>query len=247
MPFVTAPLWHARGRPHHRSSTPRCTATGGGQPEAQTPPPEDGKPKPVLQPPPVRPTDAGAGDAPEAPAHLRSGMYSAMQQYFGDDGREVDSFCKRPTTDDGRPMYRVLVLGSGVRELALVRALEACPTVNGLYYAPNEEGVCALGWPPLATSTGHAAADADGALRFARWALVDAIFVGPDHAGAMPPDVEKELAAAAVTVFPHDVSAAVADGALDPADCLAPLGDNLDTPNTNDGAVYQPEFSLPEV
>lgn len=147
-----------------------------------------------------------------------------MRDYFGDDGREVAEFCARPRAADGSPMYRTLIVGSGARELALARRLAECAAVCGLYYVPDDAGACALDFSGIATST----AVADVA-RFARWARVDAVFVGPDRAGAVPPDVEKALAEAAVTVFPHDVAAAVADGTLDPAACLAPLvGDEDD-------------------
>ncbi len=198
-------------------------------PESESPPEPITKDSPVLQPPPVRELDSPADEAQvmQSKARLQSSVLTAMRDYFRDDGREADDFCKRPTTDDGTPMFRVLIIGSGERELSLAKALYECDGVMGVYYTPEVPKVCDVRFADYATSTGTAADDSEGFLRFARWALVDAVFVGPERAGAVPPDVEAELANAAITVFPHDVSAAVADGTLDPAVCLAPLGEDL--------------------
>ena len=210
---------------------PRMSSSTGEDKSAQVPPENETKnpERNVLQPPPIRRTGAPEADVQsvQSKVQLQSSLLTAMRDYFGDDGREADDFCKRPTTDDGTPMFRILIVGSGERELALAKSLAECDCVMGLYYTPPVPNTCDVRFADYATSTGTATDDPDGFLSFAQWALVDAIFVGPDFPGAVPKDVEAKLANEAITVFPHDVSAAVADGTLDPAVCLAPLGDEL--------------------
>jgi len=194
--------------------------------------------KPQLRPPPVRPTQTDAETAPSSPIStsssgpggvLESSLLSSMRDYFGDDGREAETFCSRPRSPSGLPMFRVLIIGSTDAELALAKALSACNTVMGVYYAPDNANVCDVRFAPYGTSTVVSSDDSEGLLNFARWALVDAVFVGPSRKkdGTIPEATEKELAKSGVTLFPHDVSDAVANGTLDPQDCLAPISDDL--------------------
>lgn len=210
------------------------------------------KRKPTLKPPPVRPPTAPTGGTrelteeernapfsplggPSGPAPtsapgggvLESSLLSSMRDYFGDDGREAEAFCSRPRSKSGLPMFRVLIVGSTDAELALAKALSACNTVMGVYYAPDNANVCDVRFAPYGTSTVVSSDDPEGILDFARWALVDAVFVGSGRQDAVPANVEAELANSGVTLFPHDVSDAVADGTLDPQDCLAPISDDL--------------------
>jgi len=72
---------------------------------------------------------------------------------------------------------KVLVVGSGAREHALVRALAADPTVDAVVAAPGNPGIAALArCEPLAGGV----SDADSVLEVARRHAVDLVVVGPE-------------------------------------------------------------------
>jgi phosphoribosylamine--glycine ligase len=71
---------------------------------------------------------------------------------------------------------RILVVGSGGREHALVEALAQSPNATALYAAPGNPGTA-----QVATNVGLAADDADGLVDFAREEAIDLTIVGPEQ------------------------------------------------------------------
>lgn len=151
---------------------------------------------------------------------------NAMRDYFGDDGREVQEYMRRPRNKDGSPMFRVVLVGAGEREVATMKKLNESTSVGGLYYCPDENAVCNIEMSKYGqTATVSANFDQNDVVRFAKWCVADAVFIGPDRDGCLNRESEKALADAGITLFPHDVSAAIADGTMDVRECLAPLAD----------------------
>lgn len=70
---------------------------------------------------------------------------------------------------------KILVIGSGGREHALVWKLKQSPRVTDIYCAPGNAGMC-----QLATCLPIAASDQASLLQFARDAAIDLTVVGPD-------------------------------------------------------------------
>lgn len=160
---------------------------------------------------------------------LNSWKMNAMRDYFGDDGREVEKYTKRARNASGAPMFRVLVIGSGDRELIVAKRLAKSDVVVAVYYCPDEPAVCEVEFAPYATSTGFSATEEPSEVtRFAAWALVDAVFVGPDRPDAVGKETETALAEAGVTLFSWDVSAMVAEGEMGAEECLAALAESAE-------------------
>eukprot|EP00177_Eucheuma_denticulatum_P007480 GFKZ01013619.1.p1 GENE.GFKZ01013619.1~~GFKZ01013619.1.p1 ORF type:complete len:165 (-),score=33.21 GFKZ01013619.1:267-761(-) len=151
---------------------------------------------------------------------------NAMRDYFGDDGREVQDYMKRPRNKKGELMFRVVVVGSGAEEVKTMKRFKESGVIMGLYYCADEDGVCDLEMSQYGQSaTVSATANQEEMVRFAKWVLADAVFVGPEREGCVSKESETALAKAGITVFPHDVSAAIADGSLAVSDCLNALVD----------------------
>lgn len=219
---------------HRKHQTPCC---------AETPPPSDKhppslkKPKPLSKPaqPDPQTSDVASayslGETLKDSPLLNSTLMNAMRDYFGDDGREVQDYMKRPRNDAGEPMFRVILVGSGPSELNLIQKLHDSGVVSGLYYCPDEGRVCDIQMNKFGVSaTVSAYASQEDVVRFAKWIVADAVFVGPDRADCVSKVSEAALAEAGITLFPFDVSAAIVRGAMDVAECLAPLADEEDTP-----------------
>lgn len=158
------------------------------------------------------------------------GLMQAMGDYFGDDGREVDDYSKRPRNEEGKVMLRVLLVGSSEAEVATAKALVDSTRVRGLYYCSDEGGACSLDME----NYGHSSTvGADGPetefVKFCKWAFLDAVFVGPNREGAVGAETEAELAAEGVTLFSHDISAALGEGLMSVDDCFAAISEELDT------------------
>lgn len=165
----------------------------------------------------------GLGTAGESAAG-RGALVTAMGDYFGDDGREVGEYLRRPRTADGRGMFRVVVVGSGAREGLLLRALRGSGAVRGLYYCPDEGRVCDLEMEQVGVSaTVSAYARQEDMVRFAKWIVADAVFVGPDRGDCVGRESEAALAAAGITVFGAEVGRAIVEGDLGVDECLQPL------------------------
>jgi len=121
----------------------------------------------------------------------------------------------------------MLVVGSGGRECALAKILHDSSRVHGLYYCPDEAGVCAIEASKVANSTGVSAYAPGDIVRFCRWALVDAVFVGPDRGACVGAAVEEELAASGITVFGADVGGMLLEGVVGVDDCVRPMAEAM--------------------
>lgn len=158
---------------------------------------------------------------------LNSTLLNAMRDYFGDDGREVQDYMKRRRNDRGEPMFRVVVVGSGDAELDAMRMLKESRVITGLYYCPDEDAVCNIAMSKYGQSaTVSANYSQSDVVRFSKWIVADAVFVGPDREGCISKESETQLAEAGITVYPHDVTAAIANGSMKALDCLMPLLDD---------------------
>jgi Phosphoribosylglycinamide synthetase, N domain len=226
LPAFAAPTMVAQQlqRPCHDAAVARRRPVSCASPK---PPKRKGNhPKPSSAPaPPMR---LGATTA-SGSSRSNAGLMQAMGDYFGDDGRELDDYAKRPRNADGKVMLRVLLVGSGPAEVATAKELHASKRVRGLYYCPDEAGAREEAMEPLAnTSTVGAIGMEREIVEFCRWACVDCVFVGPDKVGCLGQATEAELAADGITVFQHDVSAAVAAGTMNVDGCFATISEELD-------------------
>lgn len=163
------------------------------------------------------------GDTVKESPSLNSTLMNAMRDYFGDDGREVQDYMKRPRNDDGQPMFRVVVIGSGPREVELMKRLKESDVIMGLYYCADAAGVCDLEMSQYGRSSTISGLKSEDVVRFCKWVVADAVFVGPDREGVIERESEGELAAAGITVFQHDVSEQVSNGDMDVFQCLSGL------------------------
>lgn len=171
------------------------------------------------------------GEALKGSPAMNSTLMNAMRDYFGDDGREVQDYMKRPRNAADAPMFRVVVIGSGVNEIEMARRLHESGVISGLYYCADEGEEGNEEMEKYACSTGVSARDnEEQVVRFATWAVADAVFVGPDREGWIGKESETALASAGITLFPHDVSAAIGNGTLDVSQCLATLAEDLEEP-----------------
>lgn len=219
------------GRP--RLATTACT---------RPPPKRSHRPRPRPRPRPKREnTDVSAyslADTVKDSPLLNSTLMNAMRDYFGDDGREVQDYMKRPLNENGEPMFRCVIVGSGERELQLARVLSGSDVMRGLYYCPDHAAVCDIEMNKFAQSaTVSAETRPEDVVRFAKWCLADAVFIGPDRQRSISREVESELAHAGITVFQHDVSAAIAEGNMDAKECLLPLAQSESDTRTEEQLV----------
>lgn len=198
------------------------------------PPPLRAPKKGKNAPPPVSPSPTGdvasaysLGETLKDSPLLNSTLLNAMRDYFGDDGREVQDYMKRPRNARGEPMFRVVLVGSGPAELEAIQKLKESGVISGLYYCPDEDAVCDIQMSKFGQSaTVSAYYSQEDVVRFSKWVVADAVFVGPDRDGCISNESESALAEAGITLFPHDVCAAVADGSMSVLDCLKPLDDD---------------------
>lgn len=168
------------------------------------------------------------GDTLKDSPALNSTLMNAMRDYFGDDGREVQDYFKRPVNEKGEPMFRVIVVGAGARELETVKRLDDSGVVTGLYYCPDTTQESELEFADYAASTTVSSDNPAEIVRFAKWCVADAVFVGPDRGHCIDKENEAALAEAGITLFPYDVSAAIADGTLSVKECLSSIIDQED-------------------
>lgn len=100
---------------------------------------------------------------------------------------------------------RVLVIGGGGREHALVRGLAADPAVSELHAAPGNPGISSL-----AQVHGVSASDPLDVVRLARRVLADLVVIGPE--APLVAGVADALRAEDVLVFGPDAGAARIEG-----------------------------------
>lgn len=165
------------------------------------------------------------------PARVNSALMQAMSDYFGDDGRELEEYTKHPRNAAGEIVLRVLLIGSGEAEVALAHIIHKSDRARGLYYAPDDTNVTEeqLGLTDIAQSCTVGAYDREkDIIRFCEWAFVDVVFVGPDRNGCIGKETEAALAELGVTVFPHDVSAAIAAGTMSVTECFRSLSEEIE-------------------
>lgn len=202
--------------------------------ERPPPPPLRAPKKGENAPPPATPPSSGdvgsaysLGETLKESPVLNSTLLNAMRDYFGDDGREVQDYMKRKRNAKGEPMFRVVLVGSGPAELEAIQKLKESGVISGLYYCPDEDAVCDIQMSQFGRSaTVSAYYSQEDVVRFTQWIVADAVFVGPDREGCINKESEAALAAAGITFFPHDVSAAIASGSMSALDCLMPLVDD---------------------
>lgn len=168
--------------------------------------------------------DAAAAADEGAPPPL----YGADAYFAAQDAAAAAAGRGPPVDPPGAPpRFRMLVVGSGTRECALAKILHDSSRVHGLYYCPDEAGVCAIEASKVANSTGVSAYAPGDIVRFCRWALVDAVFVGPDRGGCVGAEVEEELAASGITVFGADVGGMLLEGVVSVDDCVRPMAEAM--------------------
>lgn len=211
-------------------NNPPPSSTPSNEEQPLPPPPPLQAPRKGDNPPPAPSGDvAGAyslGETLKESPLLNSTLMNAMRDYFGDDGREVQDYMKRRRNARGEPMFRVVLVGSGPAELKAIQMLKESGVVLGLYYCPDQDAVCDIDMSKFGQSATVSAYYNEDVVRFSKWVVADAVFVGPEHEGCISKESETQLAEAGITVFPHDVTAAIADGSMSALDCLLPLVDN---------------------
>lgn len=225
---------HLPSRQRHSSTpqTPRCATTPSSKDKSKPGPQLKKPPKALTQPSLDVASAYSLSETLKDSPHLNSTLMNAMRDYFGDDGREVQDYTKRPRNPTGQPMFRVVIVGSGPSELTLIQKLHESGVVSGLYYCPDEGRVCDISMNKFGVSaTVSAYSSQEDVVRFANWIVSDAVFVGPDRADCLSKESEAALAESGITVFPYDVSAAIAQGTLPVSECLFPLAaDGEDAP-----------------
>jgi hypothetical protein len=153
---------------------------------------------------------------------------SLQADYFGDDGRELSDAAQRPRNAVGEVLLRILVVGAGPAEVATAKVLTDSGRVRGLYYCPDVKGGQSAEMDTFARSSRVAASGMEeDVVRFCAWAFVDVVFVGPDCCDCISKETEAALAAGGVTLFSHDIAAAISDGSLSVTDCFATISEEL--------------------
>src|SRR5580658_6735903 len=110
-----------------------------------------------------------------------------------------------PPGQVGSRSVRVLVIGGGGREHAIVRALAADPDVSELHAAPGNPGIAAL-----AQTHAVSASDPADVVRLAKHLGADLVVIGPE--APLVAGVADALRAADILVFGPDASAARIEG-----------------------------------
>ncbi|HEV2773284.1 MAG TPA: phosphoribosylamine--glycine ligase N-terminal domain-containing protein, partial [Thermoleophilaceae bacterium] len=103
-------------------------------------------------------------------------------------------------------MSRVLIVGGGGREHALVRALRRGPHAPDVLCAPGSAGIARDGVPCLAVGTG----DLEGLVVAAREEACDLVVIGPE--APLVDGLVDELADARVRAFGPTAAAARIEG-----------------------------------
>lgn len=165
---------------------------------------------------------------------LNSTLLNSMRDYFGDDGREVEEYMKRPRSEDGRPLFRVLIAGASDQDMKLAKQLVADEVTMGLYFVAEQNAECTSEMSELACLVAEDVTNdqfADTIVGFAQWAVADAVFVGGCMDADGVRDVERRLAEMGVTVFASDVGAAISEGKMEAFETLRPIGGDEDGAN----------------
>lgn len=102
-------------------------------------------------------------------------------------------------------MLNILVIGSGGREHAVIKALKKSPKVGDLYCCPGNGGIAAD-----ATCVPIKATDIDGVVRFAKENPIDLVFVTPDDPLVL--GMVDALEAAGIRAFGPRKNAAILEG-----------------------------------
>lgn len=184
------------------------------------------------------------GETTESEPLFSSSLMTAMRDYFGDDGREVEDYMKRPRNSQGKPMFRIVIAGNSKGDVELAKRLRESELMRGLYYIGDKEDRL---WPDEegeertveeARSEGLVMTDmaryadvgnegdpfsGEDVVSFATWCVADAVFVSEERAEQCDKNVEAALADAGITLFAPDVGKAIGQGELDVFKCLSPL------------------------
>lgn len=193
---------------------------------ATAPPPHMSVPGPTADA--LDAADAAEDAADAADDGAPPPLYGADAYFAAQDAAAAAAGRGPPVDPPGSPpRFRMLVVGSGPRECALAAILHDSARVHGLYYCPDEAGVCAIDASKVANSTGVSAFAPGDIVRFCRWALVDAVFVGPDRGECVGAGVEEELAASGITVFGADVGGMLLEGVVSVDDCVRPMAEAM--------------------
>ena len=102
---------------------------------------------------------------------------------------------------------RILVIGSGGREHAIVHALAASPRVDAIFAAPGNGGTAR---EPATTNVGLDSADATAVVAFARENAIDLVVIGPEI--PLVAGLGDELRAAGIATFGPGGSGALLEG-----------------------------------
>lgn len=193
------------------------------------------------------------GETADSEPLYTSSLMTAMRDYFGDDGREVEDYMNRPKNEQGKSMFRIVIAGNSDVDIKLAQRLRESGLMRGLYYVgdnenrlyPTEEGEQqsveqarkdGLVMTDMAKyadlGNEDEAFSGEDVVTFAIWCVADAVFMGEQRANECGREVESALADAGITMFAPDVGKAIAQGELDVLECLSPLIDEEDGAET---------------
>lgn len=186
------------------------------------------------------------GETADAEPLYTSSLMTAMRDYFGDDGREVEDYMNRPKNEQGKPLFRIVIAGNGDTDIELARRLKESGLMRGLYYVgdnenrlyPTEDGEVksveearkeGLVMTDMAKYADLANEDeafsGENVVTFSTWCVADGVFMGEERAKECSREVESALAEMGITMFAPDVGKAIARGELDILECLSSLID----------------------
>lgn len=190
-------------------------------------------------------SDLGESSQPQEGPLYNSTLLTAMRDYFGDDGREVQDYMKRPRNSADQEMLRVVIAGNSSDDEKLARKLYESDLMRGLYYCGDgmkEERIIVAeddeediheeavrrsqikGMQRYADLANEGEEfSVEGVVKFATWCVADAVFIGSSCNEEFGRKVEADLAEAGITVFAHDVGRAIANEELSVVDCLSTL------------------------
>lgn len=186
------------------------------------------------------------GETPRDPIY-NSTLLTAMRDYFGDDGREMEDYIKRPCNAQGQSMFRIVIGGSSAKDIALAKRLVESNLIRGLYYCGDNEDLVLpsavdqdgnkveIGMEEEVTKNVSGMAkyanlandgepfSAEAVVGFAKWLGADAVFVGAESSKDFDVEIEAKLAAAGITVFANDIGSSIAGGELEVQECFSSL------------------------
>lgn len=186
------------------------------------------------------------GETADSEPLYTSSLMTAMRDYFGDDGREVQDYMNRPKNEQGKPLFRIVIVGNGDTDIELARRLRESGLMRGLYYVgdnenrlyPTEDGETrsveearkeGLVMTDMAKYADLANEDeafsGEDVVTFSTWCVADGVFMGEKRAKECGREVESALADMGITMFAPDVGKAIARGELDIFECLSSLID----------------------